>query len=175
MQLSLNILILLLLALITYQDFRYRAISWLTIPLLFAAFAADFILTADFRLFMQAFFFNIGFIIFQLFAVTAYFSLKHRAFTNIVSKYIGWGDILFFAVAAAAFSPANFIVFYLSGIIFSLLTALVFRMLKRTLQAEIPLAGVMALLLLLCYSFSHFSYSIDLYNDQLLLAVLMAS
>ena len=109
------ILVLFLLSVIVYQDFRYRAISWVTLPLLFATFTANYILETDFNSFLQSFLFNIGFIVFQLIAVTVYFSLKNRAITNITSKYIGWGDILFFTVASAVFSPVNFIVFYLLG------------------------------------------------------------
>lgn len=175
MGLILNILILLLLSIIVYQDFRYRAISWATLPLLFAAFTANSILATDFNSFLQSFLFNIGFIIFQLVAVTAYFSLKNRAITNITSKHIGWGDILFFTVAAAAFSPVNFIVFYLLSLISILIIAIAYRLIKRNSATTIPLAGGMALLFFVFYSFSNFSNTIDLHNDQVLLSVLVAS
>lgn len=174
MELSLYILILLLLAVIVYQDFRYRAISWVTLPLLFAAFATNTVLKTDFSSFLQSFLFNSGFIVFQLFAVTAYFSLKNRAITNITSKYIGWGDILFFVVTAAVFSPVNFIVFYLVSLIITLASALIYRLVKQTSTFEIPLAGAMALVLILFYAFSNFTNNIDLHNDRFLLTVFAA-
>ncbi len=173
MELTLNILILPLLAVIVYQDFRFRAISWFTLPLLFVAFAINSILSTDFNLFLRSFLFNIGFIVFQLFAVTAYFSIKNRAITNITSKHIGWGDILFFTVAAAIFTPVNFILFYLLTLITTLIIAVAYRLIKRDSTITIPLAGAMALLLLVFYSFSNFSNAIDLHNDQFLLSALV--
>lgn len=175
MGLILNILILLLLSIIVYQDFHYRAISWATLPLLLVAFIINSVLSTGFNSFLQSFLFNTGFIVFQLVAVTAYFSMKNRAITNITSKYIGWGDILFFTVAAAAFSPVNFIVFYLLSLISTLIIAVAYRLIKRDSATTIPLAGGMALLLFIFYSFGNFSNTIDLHNDQVLLSVLVAS
>lgn len=165
---------------IAYQDFRYRAISWITIPLLFSAFSIHSIFATDFNNFLQSFFFNAGFIFIQLLVVTAWFSLKSRAIINITIKYIGWGDILFFLVAAAVFSPVNFILFYLLSIFSTLVYAIGFRFLKRSTGIEnlpngsqIPLAGAMALLLFVFYSLGSFSHVIDLQSDHQALSFLM--
>lgn len=182
MNLFLSILILLLLSVIAYQDFCYRAISWITIPLLFSAFSINSIFATDFNNFLQSFLFNLGFIFFQLIAVTAWFSLKNQAVINITQKYIGWGDILFFVVAAAVFSPVNFILFYLLSIISTLIYAIGLRLVKKSSAIEnlpsgsqVPLAGAMALLLFVVYTLDNFSHIIDLQSDQLALFVLGTS
>lgn len=170
-----NISIFLLLAVIIYQDFRYRAISWITLPLLFIAFAINYILATGINSFLHAFLLNNGFIVFQLIAVTAYFSFKNRSLINIASEYIGWGDILFFVVAAAVFSPVNFIVFYLLCIIVVLLVALAYRAFKKTSSFTIPLAGAMALILALFYFFAESFLSFDIRNDEIFLTAFMLS
>lgn len=164
-----------LLLIIIYQDFRYRAVSWVVIPLMFAAFAVNSILTTDVSTFLQSLVFNIGFIFIQLLAVTAYFCIKYGTFINITAKYIGWGDIWFLTVVASVFSPVNFIVFYVMSLLSILIIAITLRLINRNTATTIPLAGAMALILLMVVSVNSFNRGFDFQNDQVFLSLLISS
>lgn len=171
MKLFLHIIILGLLVLVTYQDFRNRAISWLILPVIFGAFSIDTILKTDFNSFIHSFLFNASFILIQIISVTLYFSLRFRTIINITKKHIGWGDILFFIVVAAVFSPLNFIFFYIISLFLILTGSLLFHLFKQKPIKTIPLAGVMAIFLIVAFLFGNFTGEFDLHNDQLFLSL----
>lgn len=109
--------------------------------------------------------FNLSFIIIQLVLLTVYMSVKNKKFVNIVNTYLGIGDILFFIVIAAAFSPFNFIVFYIISTILTLLGFLLVSAVKKS-TGEIPLAGSMASMMIVLMFLNFYLPDLNFYNDD---------
>src|SRR5581483_4679297 len=114
---------------------------------------------------------NCSFILVQLVFVKLYFILKNRRNVPVIDTQIGSGDILFFFIAAIAFSTANFIVFYLISLLAALITTLVFKGIKNARHFEIPLAGVMSILMSCCILYKLVNTSFSLYNDAVILSL----
>jgi Flp pilus assembly protein protease CpaA len=156
---------------VAVQDFRHRLISWYLVPVLFLLFAWNSLCSLS--LSEAAFYFviNLSFIIIQVLALTLYFSIKERRPVNIIDSRLGIGDILLFVALCAAFSPVNFIVFYLLSLVLTIAGYTVSIFLLKGRSGSIPLAGAVALVLLLCLSY-HFFAPIDFYNDTAALGLL---
>ncbi len=76
-----------------------------------------------------------------LFSFIALFLLRKKVFNPLIS-HIGAGDLLFFPVLCASFSPLNFILFF----VMALALVLVIKPVFFRLQGAFPLAGSMAVL-----------------------------
>ncbi len=155
---------LIILGFLAYQDFKQREISWILIPLLIILHAIISIRSISLENAVLYFLINSGFILLQLLFLTVYFSVKNRAFTNIINTYLGIGDIWFFVVLALAFSPVNFILFYLGSLFLTMIGFLVWKGLSKSSEKEIPLAGVMAVGLMGCFVYKWVS-GFDMYRD----------
>jgi predicted neutral ceramidase superfamily lipid hydrolase len=158
-----NSCLLIFLGCIVFQDFKQRQISWFFIPLLFVGFMykecySDGGAIKDLML-------NIGFVLIQLVVLTAYMSVKNKKIVNVINSYLGIGDILFFAVLCAAFSPINFLVFYLCSIVLTLIGYLIYNAIIKSSQKEIPLAGAMASGMMMLMIANFFLPKMNLYND----------
>ncbi len=153
---------------LSYQDFRYRAISWWIIPLLFVFLAYNNIKNFSFDIVKNNFLLNFGFVLIQLGILYIYFSIKNRRFVNIINTYIGIGDILFFAVLTVCFSFFNYLVFQIVSFFLVAIGFGLFRLFKKDFTPEIPLAGGMSLLLFLSFIVGKI-YSISFYKDLVLL------
>ncbi len=162
---TIDLILVLFLGVVSYQDFKHKAISWVLIPILFIL--QSVLAVRAVKIESAAFFFlvNFGFISLQLVCLTIYFSIKNRKFTNIVNSYLGIGDILFFFVLCPAFSPINFILFYLGSLILILIGFIFYTSLKKEANKEIPLAGAMALGLIVCYGYKYLNEGCNFYRD----------
>lgn len=151
--------------LIIYQDFKERAISAWTIPLLFllSLYLAwtDDIWEAWFLLY------NLSFIGIQLLGVSLYFSIKHRQWINVTKDYLGLGDVLFFLAITPLFAPLQFCSFFIGSLLFILVGAGIYHLSINKLKT-IPLAGAMSLCWLLYMAFLSY-YNLSSYNDWSLL------
>lgn len=145
MQLILKIILSILLLVIIYQDFKHRAIWLPVLPIAIFLQLALAIKTLGISEAFYNFLLNLGIVFFQLTALYAYFLIKHRNLhIPLFKHYLGWGDVLFFLVLAAAFAPFNFVVVLISLLIISLIVGLFLAHNAKT----IPLAGIMAV----CYT-----------------------
>lgn len=152
---------------LSYQDFRYRAISWWLIPVLVLAFGYMEISTIGGDQFLANIALNLGFIVFQLAVLTLYFSIKNREFINIINIYLGIGDVLFFVVLASVFSFVNYIFFLVTSFVLVMTGFMIFKNIKRNTNPEIPLAGAMSLILVISMACNAF-VNIDFYNDNII-------
>jgi hypothetical protein len=142
------LVLLTLLILISYQDFKYRAVSWILFPVLTGLFVLDHFTYRTFTLSRFAFFFNLTFIMLQLVLLTVYFSVKNKKYVKIWEAHLGLGDILFFVILSLILTPFNFLLFYISSLVMAL--AFVFISSKNTATPlTIPLAGIQSALLAL--------------------------
>lgn len=150
---------------IIYQDFKERAISAWTIPVMFLLGLylaySNSIWEAWFLLF------NLSFVGVQLLGVSLYFSIKHQQWINVTQNYLGLGDILFFLAITPLFAPLQFCCFFIVSLIFILLGAGVYHLIINKLKT-IPLAGAMSCCWLLYTTFLSY-YNLSSYNDWNLL------
>lgn len=170
MQYVIDICLLLLLAVVLFQDLKQRQISWFLIPLLLVSFIAQGLFRIPANELMHYTMFNIGFIVVQLVILTAYISIKNKRLVNIINSYLGIGDVLFIATVAAAFSPLNFIVFYITALLFTLFVFVVVKLLTKKLSKEIPLAGAMAAVMIGLILVNQWLPEFNFYKDDYLTA-----
>lgn len=165
-----NLFILFSLAVIVFQDFKQRQISWFLIPLAFTGFVCKAVFYKNSV--AHDFLFNVAFILLQLICLTVYFSVKNKKLLNIMDTYLGLGDILFLVVVCTVFSPVNFILFYLFSMILTLLGVLVYNSFSRKQTNTIPLAGSMAAMLLVLVIITIIFPRLNFYNDSLVLNIM---
>lgn len=156
----------LLLAVLVYEDFKERAISWW--PLLGILGLGVYQLTQS--IFWEAWFlaFNLIFIVLQLLLVSLYFSFKAKRWVNICKAHLGIGDILFFFALCPAFAPTHFCTCFIGSLLFTLVGSILYQQCFRPLKT-VPLAGGMSLGIFLYYTGCLF-WAISPYNDWPLIA-----
>lgn len=136
-------LLLISLIIIIFQDIKYRAIHIILpiVVLLFSVAINYFESTLQF----QDILYNIIFVTINIGGLFIYFSIKEKRFFNPVNTMLGIGDILFFIAITPLFHLKAFILFFIVGLIFSLLIHLVINAFKKV--ETIPLAGYLAIFL----------------------------
>jgi hypothetical protein len=163
--------LMLVLILITYQDFKFRAVTWFFFPLLAAILIGESMYHEIWSITVEYFIINASFMIIQLLTVTLYLSFRHRSFIRIWHQYLGLGDILFLFILCFFFSPINLIIFYLSSLIIAILVTLVLRRSYSSFSL-IPLAGIQSALLTLLIMLNIFINAIDYRTDLMIVEFL---
>lgn len=152
MELNISYFILSMVLLITcLQDVKKRTIH-IILPI------AVFLLALAINLYnpyldLYDILYNSCFILINIIGVITYFSFKEKKIINPIDKMIGLGDIVFFISITPLFKLKGFILFFISGLIFSLFLHLIFNVFKN--KATIPLAGYMALFLVIYLFLKH--------------------
>jgi hypothetical protein len=134
------------------QDFRFRAISWICIPLLFISVLAKALFVSDSLVVLDYIMQNILFIILQMGVLILYFSIRKKKFESVINSYIGWGDILFFVAIAPALCFGNFLLFIVFSILFILISYSILSIFKINTNKQIPLAGIQSVFLLFWFT-----------------------
>ncbi|MGJ8664830.1 MAG: hypothetical protein ACSHW7_00555 [Patiriisocius sp.] len=145
MGLLFNILLVSFLGAIVLQDFKYRAVH------IFLLIAISILTTAIFYL-RTGMVFNKPTLIYTVILFTVlwgYLCIKNNAIINPCKKYIGLGDILFILAVSPLFHISNFMFFFVSGIVLTLIGTLI---LQRFIHKDsIPFAGMLAgYLMIIC-------------------------
>ncbi len=134
-----HIALVLILVIAFYQDWKYRAISWLVFPVLLSVAFVLFWLS---QLALNTVVFNIVFLTVIIGSLFLYVSVKRRRWVNIFKADLGLGDVLFLVAICPLFSERNYILFFITGMLFSgLIHLFVFAWNK---EVKIPLAGYLA-------------------------------
>jgi len=138
-------LILSVLASITWQDFKYRAVYWFLFPLLMMLFIVKNGYSGQISYHENLI--NLGIVALQISILHTYYYMRHGDWI-LYQTYLGWGDVLFFVALALLFPPLTFLAFQLISLI---LTLAWFVLFKRYLANKegIPLAGCQAFILAL--------------------------
>jgi hypothetical protein len=131
------------------QDFRFRAVHWILFPLLLILLVADSLFVSKIENYLDSISINLLVIVLQGLILIAYYKLKGTPFINFIRERIGLGDLLFVIVMAFAFSWSTFLFYYIAGLLFTLITWIVLRNLIRTKSQLVPLAGLLALFMIL--------------------------
>jgi hypothetical protein len=137
-----------LLAILFYEDQKYRAVSWIIFPFLAIVFIVYSIITAGLTDMLYNSFFNLSFLFIQLLLISLYFSIKEKRIVIITRNYLGLGDILFLLCLAFFFSPLNFIAFYFGSLFIIVIGVLLYTLLKRSYKPQLPLAGLQSVILM---------------------------
>ncbi len=159
------------LGILSWQDFRSRRIAWWLLPILAITF---FLASSQMNSVSEigmGFSLNITFLLIQFLFVWIWFSLKQRKFSKLIDSQIGLGDLLFMICIAFAFSPANFMIFYTIGMIVTLLVTIIVRLFRSNEKSEIPLAGALAIPLIILCSARIVIPTMNFYNDEWLIHI----
>ena len=162
------VILISLLGVLVFQDFKSREISWFLIPLLIVGFVVYGLQRIATEEMITYFGINFMIVVLNLLGVTLIVSLKEKKLTNILKNYLGLGDVLFFLVLTVVFSPFNFIIFYLGSIF---ITALIYggiMLFNQQKKVLIPLAGAMSLLLIITIVIEQVTPSFQFYQDFIL-------
>lgn len=152
-----------------YQDWKYRAVYWLTFPVIFVLFISFSYSKTGINELAWHSGLNLAFLLLQIIILTLYFSLKQRKLIILTRSHLGLGDILFLSCTAFYLSPLNYLIFYISSLCFVLLFTAATRLRKNNTSWKIPLAGIQALFLaVICLADWTHPY-IDLGSDNWLL------
>lgn len=161
----LQLLILICLSVIFYQDIQYRAVYWICFPILTVLlFTAKYKFTGFSDSLTDAIY-GLTFFGTQLLFLWGYFVVKNKKLVNITKHYLGLGDILFLIAVAFYLSPLSYVVFYILSLIVVLIYTLIRQFLIKEDSPYIPLAGLQALIFGLIVIFSMFKPDMKFYND----------
>ncbi|MGE0562540.1 MAG: hypothetical protein AB7O47_12045 [Flavobacteriales bacterium] len=165
MNLIVFIILLGLLALVVFQDFKSRSISWFLIPLLLITFVGYGLLNLQVQELLTFSGINIAIVLTNLLGVTLLVWIKEKELKNIVDSYLGLGDVLFFLVLTTVFSPLNFMLFYLGSVLLTTLVYGAIILFNKEKQTLIPLAGAMSILLILVLVIDAIMPTFSVYQD----------
>jgi len=163
-----KIIFILLLGLILFQDFRYQAVPWILFPI---GLLISIYISITGGLKSEIFFnysSNLLFIAFQLGIIYLFTWYKNRKRMNIFKSSFGLGDFLFFLMLVPLFSPINFMIFFLSSVLFSLMFYFLLKIIGLYTTEKVPLAGFQSLFLV-CLLIVQFIIDFNLYNDFLII------
>ena len=149
---------------IIYEDFRYRAIHWYWIALMFIFILFFYSVS----LFYSGI--NAVFLIIQLSLLTCYFSIKRGKWVNITKSHLGIGDIVYFIPLCLLFSPFNFISFFVASLLISLVASSIYSLFSQNLKT-VPLAGCMSIVLICTLIIAHCT-GVSLLDDQYITTLL---
>jgi len=138
------IIIILLLTLVFIQDLKLRAIHIL-LPIFILIFGLISYFNNGYSPIGLGY--SLAFLIITFGGLYLYLSAKNRRLTNPFKKNMGLGDVLFFVAVIPFFSSYNYILFFITGMLFSILGFLVIKLVVKT--DLVPLAGLLALYLIL--------------------------
>ncbi len=105
--------ILAILAVISMQDFRFRAVSWFLFPLGILALLLWNASTLSWPEIFQSQLINLAFLFFQIVVLLAVFKMKSIGPSMVFKSYIGLGDMLFFLLLALGLPSTIFLMFFL--------------------------------------------------------------
>jgi hypothetical protein len=150
------ILLGLLLFLVVYQDFRFRAVSLILFPmiLLLSFLHSSLLWSSQISLFNTAI--NFLFTTLQLLLVYSWFSFKNRKFLPVNNKYLGIGDVCFLYSITPIFQPETLIIFSLVALLLILIIYGIIILIKKDYQYKIPFAGLFAVLIIPTFTLQSF-------------------
>lgn len=150
-----------LLAFLVYEDFKHRAISAWALSVLFAVailYSANFIVLKEIA---TNTLWIVLFLAVQFALLEAYYFVKRRQPKSVINEMIGIGDILFLFALTPLFSPLQYVITYIVGLLFVLIS---YAVIKQWIAPTIPMAGLFSVymvLLLLVGKIIHHSWCND--------------
>jgi hypothetical protein len=159
MSIAIQVLLIILLLLIFYEDFKERLISLWKVSLCLLLGGILNFSKVNFTVFLVNISINVGFILILFSVLFLYARIKMK---KEIFKVFGVGDLLFFLVFASSLPTISFIVLFIFSLFFSLIVFLILK--KKTTQSTVPLAGLQSLFLALILSVNLFNKELQLYS-----------
>jgi len=129
---------ILLFSLTAYQDFKDRAISWY-IPILLFGVGIYVSLISPQTNWLEMFAI-LSFVVIQLAVLYGFLAVKHKSIKlDLTGDFLGLGDILFFIAIIPFFGLFEYIILFVSGLVFSMVGQRLIMPYIKT--PTIPLAG----------------------------------
>lgn len=142
----LELVLLLVLAFLIYEDLRYRAYHWVLLPPLLILFIIKASWFLPWSELLGNLAYNLAMVGVLFLGVKAYLRLKEGRDRQVVDRAIGSGDLFLMGVLGAAFSPFNFVLFLTFVLLVALLFGAVTRLFaSRAKGGTVPLAAVLSL------------------------------
>jgi Flp pilus assembly protein protease CpaA len=164
---------MIILCVLGYQDFKKRQVSLLLLAALFLLFFIIAYQTeGSLKVVFKNFLINAGFILAQILFVKIYFSIKNKRNETLLDRYIGKGDVFFFIISCLAFSVTWFIPFYIGSLIIALIITIIFNGITKARKVQIPLAGIMSIIMVLSITIKLAHNSFSFYDDSYLFQLL---
>lgn len=163
-----HVILFALLLIAAYQDFKWRGIHWIIIPFLAGLFLFFSARENTLKEVLNNAFINVCFVLLQFLLISIWFSIKSGKLVNVLKQHIGIGDLLFFVCLCFAFSPVNFILFMITALMLSLIIHLVILLIVKNADRTVPLAGLVALMLIAVLVIESIYYPGGLQNDGII-------
>lgn len=142
MLIIIDIILLCTLVAVVVQDLKYRAIHvLLPILLLAGAIVRFFILEHP----ISELLFTVVFLMMVMVGLFTYTVVKTKKISNPIDKSIGLGDLVFFIAIIPLFFSTAYILFFTTGMLFSIICHLLFT---KDKEAHVPLAGYLSIYLI---------------------------
>lgn len=138
-------LLVIVLLLVFYQDYKRRTIHVILPILIFSINIVINYLFLDISVIDVVY--NIVFIAINIIGLVLYFSIKSKQLVNPIDSSIGIGDIVFLVAITPLFNLKSFVLFFILGLMFSLIVHFIYSVFKKT--KNIPLAGYLSIFLIL--------------------------
>ena len=137
-------IIIAILLIIVYQDLKYRLIHISLLILLFSLSLTFWYLRINI---ISIILYNSAFLSINLIVLKAYTVLRKKKKTEDLIYGLGIGDILLFYAIIPLFSTSNYILFFITGLIFSMVLHFLISIFV-TPNRLIPLAGYLSIYLI---------------------------
>lgn len=163
MSIFLEITLIVVLMFVFIQDLKHRAIH-VSLPILIGTigFYSFFFESRN----PNIIWYNFVFLILTFSFLFIYLTLKNKKLINPLNS-IGLGDILFFIAVVPFFSTTNYILYFITGMVFSALLFILIKNFNKNQNMLVPLAGLLALYMILI-KFIFFMTDFNLYETQLI-------
>jgi hypothetical protein len=163
---------LVILLLMAVQDLRSRSIMLLLFFILSSLTIFSAVSHHSAEKVLITFFINSVFLSMHIMAIFIYLFVKHKRLVNPFREHLGIGDLLFWVAISPAFSPLNFVLGFLSSVLFAIAVSLFLRY-GRTADKTVPLAGLQALFYAGFLMFNFLYLKMDCYDDSGLLKLII--
>lgn len=141
---ALQLLIIVGLVAIIYQDFRERAINIYWLAFTGILLSVDAILLHPLALIIEFSSINIAILLFEIGFVWLYFTLRYRRRVNLTEEFLGWGDIFFLLVLTVSFHPILYVMFVLLSCLVALIAYGLLAKVDK-IERTIPFAAILAI------------------------------
>ncbi|KQR70888.1 hypothetical protein [Pedobacter sp. Leaf176] len=161
-------LMLVVLAIIAWEDYKFRAVHWWLFVLLFSGLGLVTFLNFGFRISMERTMQNSVFVVLQVLSLSIYFSLKKGKRVNIFKGYFGLGDLCFLMAMSIYLPLLSYVLFYVGSLLLVILVTVFRNAFLKQNSLKIPLAGYQAICLLMLMILDYGHPGINICSENLL-------
>ncbi|QTE21143.1 prepilin peptidase [Polaribacter cellanae] len=159
MNISLELLLIIILAILCYQDIKERKVSLFILVLGIVVGGFTHYLNQEITIFLYNILVNSLFVMIVFGILIAYSKWKMK--TKIFDVF-GVGDLFFFILLAVSLPILSFLIVFIFSLIFSL--AIFISLKKRFKDSSVPLAGLQSLFFIIVLLFNRIVKNLDLYS-----------